>query len=163
MKLIRQDEFYTCGCACMRMVLNNFGLVVPSELEMIKLLNTNKTQGTPVKSLIAAGDIFGLYAYIEEDASLELAEYLKSHGYELIFIISVDVPHYVVYDGHNNNHVKLYDPFFGITSVLNKKFESNKQMHPHYRWRFIPSEFKHIELADFGNDNYNKSFIAYTK
>lgn len=36
MQFFRQETYYTCGCACFRMVLSNFKLNVPRESDLAK-------------------------------------------------------------------------------------------------------------------------------
>ena len=47
----KQQKFNTCGPACLRMVLEAFG-IVKSEKELVKVLKTNMLHGTLHKNLV---------------------------------------------------------------------------------------------------------------
>jgi len=166
MELIKQETEYTCGCASMRMVLNKLGLDIPSEERLAILLKTNDKQGTKPEDLVSvASEHFNLKVLEGQNSRVDEIEKLHQRGYVVLLIISIDVPHIVVYNGHNGNHVQIYDPWYGIQSVNKRKFDSNRQQHPHYRWRALKKEFKDLEKDgyDLKHCNHNKAFIAFKK
>lgn len=164
MKLIKQEDNYTCACASFRMVLDHLEMEVPTEKEMIEFFDTDPKRGTTEENIIlSASQDFGLKVLTGEDSNIERVENLRQRGYVVLLIVSVDVPHLVVYNGHNGNHIELYDPAFGILHLNKKKFESNKQYHPQYRWRALKEEFADLKGFELDHFNNNKAFIAFKK
>jgi ABC-type bacteriocin/lantibiotic exporter with double-glycine peptidase domain len=161
-KLIKQEKNYTCGCACMRMVLDHFEMPVPTEVEMIEILDTDNVSGTRLDNLLlSAAQDFNLKTIHGVDSNIERVDGLHEKGWAVLLMVSVDVPHLVIYNGYNGNHIELLDPFFGQKYLLKSKFDSNRQHHPHYRWRAIKDEFKDLIGYDFEDLNHNKAFVAF--
>lgn len=162
MQYYKQETNYTCGCASMRMVLANLKLPVPEEEEMIKLLDTNDQRGTHPDTLVEYAKGLGLDVLFEEDSTMNRVQELHNSGYVVTLLISVDVPHIIVYGGGDNNHFTALDPYFGISKFRVRKFDSNKQMHPLYRWRIVQKEFaKDFPDHKFYDKDYNKTLIAF--
>lgn len=162
MQYFEQETGYTCGVACLRMIFSMFMEEVPSEEVLLEELKTNDKIGTHPDKVLEVAAKYGFYAQLSSNGTIEQIEHMRNQGFGIMLAISVDVPHFVVYKGNNGNHVFFADPFFGDDLARTiQKFESDKQIYPHYRWRVKSSEFKKY-LPDYNFDELesNKMFIA---
>lgn len=161
MEYFKQEKDYTCGCACVRMILSHFSIDVPTEAELEKHLKTD-SNGTDPAMMIKYLKRKGYEVKKGENASLSEIQSLHLDGWVVILEISVDVPHFTVYNGHNGCHLKLNDPFFGQLSRPNKKFESEKNRHPNLRWWIRTQDFGDLPY-DFEGRGSHKAYIAAKK
>lgn len=120
-----QKTNYTCGPACIRMVLSKWGIEV-SEEELVKQMHTNDKEGTKPEEMVSIASKFGLKVFTKQHATLEELDKLLREGWMVIVAYSVDVPHYAVYAGSNEQHIFLNDPFFGERFAFLKKKFMNK-------------------------------------
>lgn len=161
MELFYQEKDYTCGCACVRMVMSHFVKDIPSEIELEESLKATSNIGTNPKTII---DYFRNKEYdvIEENnSSLDKVRCYYNDGYVIMMAVSVDVPHFTIYNGDNGNHIFFFDPFFGKMSKLITKFISDKNIYPFYRWRVASDEFKkYLPEANFDDEESCNYFIA---
>lgn len=134
MKYFKQETFYTCGCACFRMVLSHFFDVVPSESKLEKEMHTApENTGTSYEDMNSIGDKYGLQTKQGENGKLAELDKLVEDGWVVILGISLDVPHFVVYLENNGNHIFLNDPFRGersnflVSKFLRNHWEVNDQ------------------------------------
>ena len=135
MKYFKQETNYTCALACVRMVISKYGLDI-SEQELVKELKPSPKYGTNKDDLIEFIKHKGFEAESVENSSIDAVRKAKLEGYEIILLVSVDVPHCIVYLEDNGNHLKYHDPYFGDNkSVLVKKFVSKNTDYPSIRWR----------------------------
>lgn len=166
MEYFNQKKDYTCGCASVRMVLSTFGDIdnVPSEDVLEKILGTNDRIGTHpdrIEEYFRLGNFDVLRGV---DGSCDKIEKLISEGYCVMLMVSVDVPHITVVNKINPTHIFLYDPFYGRISKDRRKFESDKHVFPHYRWRIVAKEFEKYAIGyDFSALECNKAYIAVRK
>lgn len=65
LKAFKQTNPSTCGPACLKMVLNYYG-IKKSEKELAKLANTSRDYGTKAKDLVRVGKFFGLKGFVKE-------------------------------------------------------------------------------------------------
>lgn len=140
MKYYKQETDYTCGIACIRMVLSTFGEEFECNDEKIiaDKCQSSELYGTKPKQIVNFFNMLSkdIGAEIIENATIDDVRRDKADGYEIILKISVDVPHCVVYLGDSNNHIFYHDPFFGANqSKVLKKFLSEKTNYPFPRWR----------------------------
>lgn len=161
MKFLGQEREYTCGCACVRMAISHFSNEIPTERELETILETNSETGTSMEKVV---DYFKSIYYdviAENNSNIQRVRELYKDGYVILMTISVDVPHFTIYNGDNNNHIFFYDPYFGETSRILQKFLSEKTIFPFYRWRVVASEFtKYFPNTDFSTEESNNYFIA---
>ncbi|MDD5648979.1 MAG: cysteine peptidase family C39 domain-containing protein [Candidatus Nanoarchaeia archaeon] len=164
MKYFKQEKDYTCGCACVRMAISHFNQNIPSELELEKILKTLSNKGTHPNIIAEYFKNEGYNVVKENNSSLDKVRFYYKEGYVVMLAISVDVPHFTVYNGDNGNHIFFFDPFFGEISKLISKFVSDKTIYPFYRWRVVSNEFKkYYSEANFDDEESYNYFIAIKK
>ena len=146
MLYFQQKKDYTCGCASLLMALSNFIEFnkLPSELELEIEMGTNDRVGTHPQSIIKSANDRGLQAIYGENGDYDILNSLLLEGYVVILMISVDVPH------------------FGSRMVRDKKkFISDKQIYPNYRWKVLDKEFKkYLPEYDFSSIESVRGWIA---
>lgn len=163
MEYFKQDKNYTCGCACVRMAMSLFE-GIPSESDLESILETNDTQGTDPKKIEEFFKVNNYEVVSKENSSLDEIDSYHKEGWAVMLAISVDVPHFTMYSGHNGHHVQFMDPFFGIIHRSMKQFNSERMNHPHFRWRIVPEEFKkQFPQYNFEGKQSNKYFLAVRK
>lgn len=164
MRLYKQETDYTCGCACVRMIIGHFETEedVPYEMDLEKVLDTNDRQGTDPKTIVEYLQKRGYDVVIKDESNIEEVDSYHRDGWAVMLIISVDAPHYTMYAGNNGNHIDFLDPYFGVVHHRIKKFVSEKTNHPSYRWKLNPKEFKKLyEMGySFDDKKSNRCFIA---
>src|SRR5689334_17011484 len=155
MEYFRQQTYYTCGCACFRMVLSNFKLNVPRESELeLQMHTAPENTGTSYADMIRIGNEYGLQVQYGENGDIEKLEKLNEDGWVVVLAISLDVPHFVVYLTSNGNHIFFNDPFRGENSnFLLKKFLKHHWVVDHNKYRMIALEYPEIKL-DSSIDTY---------
>ena len=164
MKYFKQEKSYTCGCACVRMAISHLGDVVPGEEELEDLLGTNDTSGTDPVRIVEFLKEQGYQVVSRHGSNVDEVESYFRDGWFVMLAISIDVPHFTVYGGHNGNHVKFHDPFFGGLHVLLRKLKSRNTTFPHLRWRVVVEEFKEpFPQYDFSGKESDRFFIAAKK
>lgn len=142
-----QEKFYTCGPACLRMILADFNINT-SEEDLEQILGTNNTIGTTPENLIAGAAHYNLQVKSGESATFEHLDTLIQEGWLIIVAYALDVPHYSIYDGNNGNHVFLRDPFFGPkNAILKRKFDK--------AWK--------VDHKGFETYHCQKWYVAYKK
>lgn len=164
MKYFNQEKDYTCGCACIRMAISHFSEIIPAEIELEKTLETLSNKGTHPNTIVKYFKNCGYDTIEENNSSLDKVRFYHNNGYVVMLAISVDVPHFTIYNGDNGNHIFFLDPFYGEISKLITKFTSPKTIYPHYRWRVISNEFKkYYSEANFDDEESYNYFIAVKK
>lgn len=162
MKYFKQETGYTCGPACAKMVLSHFG-IESDEKDLAKIMGTLENSGSDYSSFDVIKQKYDLETIVGSgDRSKHALTHLNSlidQGYAVVVAYSLDVPHYSVYLGHNNNHMFLNDPFRGerVATPI-KKFL--------HRWRVDPSWFVTICMEyglDFEGKGSNAWWIAFKK
>lgn len=161
MKFFNQETFYTCGCACFRMVLDHFNLNVPRENDLAKQMHTTpENTGTSYEDMIRIGLKYNLDVKYGQNGNLSYLDKQIREGWVVILGISLDVPHYVIYLENNGNHIFFNDPFRGERSNMElKKFLKNHWFIDHKKYRFITLEYPEIKF-DSTIDTY-RWWIAY--
>lgn len=164
MEYFQQEKDYTCGCASVRMVLSCFENEVPSESELEKALKTNDRIGTHPDAIVEYFQNLNYDVTSGDNATYEMLQKLMEYGYKIILLVSVDVPHVTVVKKINDCHISFFDPFYGRISKEKRKFSSEKQIWPHYRWRIVASEFKkYAPDYDFTVLESKNGYIAIKK
>jgi len=135
-----QQKFNTCGPACMRMVLEAFG-IKKSEQELAKTLKTSIFKGTLHKNIIRAAWLYDLrYASFSNATVKDLKEF-QSKGYQIIVCYRPpeDFYHYAVLKEIDGEYVHFYDPWYGQTTkwelkVFLARWKSNPLFERKKRW-----------------------------
>lgn len=147
------------------MVFAEFENNIPTEEELILELDTNDKIGTHPNKMVEVAKKHGYEILTGVDGDLNDLNALIDQGYVICLAISVDVPHFVIYLGHNNNHAFFHDPWYGPnTAKTLTKFLSPNQRYPFYRWRVKSDEFKkyHPEF-NFDEVQSNRGWFAFKK
>lgn len=162
MKYFVQEKGYTCGCASLRMAFSQFMDDIPSEEELEIEMGTNDRIGTHPDEIVKAAEKRGFEVRRGENGTFEELDTLVNEGYVVLLMISVDVPHVVVFERSNANHVYIKDPYFGENMIRYKrKFGSEKNTYPNYRWSVKAAEFrKYLPEYDFSCLESNRGWIA---
>lgn len=139
-----QTTDYTCAIACIMMILKE---LEPDkdydEMELAKICNTTDDKGTHPDDIISYFKSKGYSASYKQNGTIDDLERFTQDGKYIIMIISVDVPHCIVYRGHNNNHFFFDDPWYGEKqSRVIKKFEKGGQKYPLMRWEVETDSLK---------------------
>lgn len=162
-----QEKDYTCGCASLKMALSKFIAedMLPSEISLEQELKTNDRIGTHPDAIVLAAESRGFQVKRGELGDYQTLQELLSDGYAVMLMISVDVPHWVVVEEINPTHIFFKDPYFGDRLARDrKKFASDKQTYPNYRWRIIASEFKkYLPDYDFTELQSTRGWLAIKK
>lgn len=159
----KQETDYTCGAATFRMVLSAFFKDVPSESELAAELKTNDRIGTHPEEMVAAAHRRGMEVIYEQEGTLERLDDLIEKGYVIALMISVDVPHVVIYLGSNGSHVFFHDPYFGERLARERrKFISDKNKYPFCRWWIDAAEIKkYLPDYDFTEVESRRAYLAF--
>lgn len=111
----KQETDYTCGVACMRMILASFG-IRRSERVLAKIMGSSPRFGTLNRQFPLLAEKFRLSYFVGRDASLkEIDAYLKS-GFCVVvnfFDVIEQVGHYAVVKSVSKKQICLIDPFHG--------------------------------------------------
>ena len=161
-KGIPQEQYYTCGCASFRTVINTLGLPDVEEMELEKLLGTTHRLGTHYDNMIKVASKFDLDVKSDSNSTIKDLDDLIANDWVVVIVYSIDVPHYSVYLGNNNNHLFLYDPDTNVkTSYQIKKFVRNYWKVDVRKLSLVIYEWN-LDLTP-EKDNSNKWFVAYKK
>lgn len=111
--VVLQGTDYTCGCACLRAVLDYHGTEA-SEGELARLLGTSPETGTRPEALVQLARGFGLQTEARKGASLEDVAWALQHNAPCICAIQKNGGgHWVVVCGIAAGQVQLMDPIDG--------------------------------------------------
>ena len=113
MEFYTQEKYYTCGCACFRMILSDQGLPDLKEEEIEKRIGSTPLSGTNYKKLIKAAEDLHIDVYTKENATFEDLENYRLFGYTILVAYSCDISHYSLYVGCDEKNIYLCDPTFG--------------------------------------------------
>jgi ABC-type bacteriocin/lantibiotic exporter with double-glycine peptidase domain len=165
MKYFKQETNYTCAVACLRMVISHFEEEVPSEEELAAELETNDQIGTHPEKLAEVAIKRGYNVLIGNKAKLHDLDHLRDKGCAIVLLVSVDVPHLVVYLGNNNNHAFFHDPFFGENVAHRVKYieKGDNVQYPLFRWRIVSKEFEKYWPYSFESYESQQGYIAFQK
>ena len=126
--LQKQETEYSCGPACLRMVLESHG-VSKTEAELRKLTGCT-VLGTTPSNIVLAARVLGLRETREYNLNLEeLSEQLGSGIYPIVCIgvrFDSDLrpqPHCAVVTAVSETRVELLDPWRGECSISTEEFQ----------------------------------------
>jgi ABC-type bacteriocin/lantibiotic exporter with double-glycine peptidase domain len=135
----KQETKYTCGPACMRMVLNSIG-VKKSEKALAKKMQTNKIIGTWHKYIPQLAEAYKLDYIIEREGTISDLRRLYRAGWEIIVCyntnrtIKVDRSgsHYAVIKKINWHSIYLLDPYYGdkkryFVKIFKRKWRDSEE------------------------------------
>ncbi len=112
----KQQEWYTCGPACLRMILKCIGTSA-SEEEIVKACGTTELGTTP-SQLVKGSKVFGFDAdALKYEDIDDLIQALKC-GNPIIVLLDAGIlyggvqgfGHFVVITGFDNNEIRYHDP-----------------------------------------------------
>ena len=161
MEYVKQDKNYTCANACFRMVLSAQGLPDVEESVLEGMMGTLPECGTGYQGMVDAAHQFCLECVYGENGTVELIDNLTRSGWTVVVALSVDVPHYAVYQENNGNHLFLADPFFGesVPHLINKFKRATWLVDTHRYTRAV----KESNLKFGNNINTKGWYVAYKK
>ncbi|RJQ21130.1 hypothetical protein C4580_02690 [Candidatus Woesearchaeota archaeon] len=111
----RQETEYTCGKACMRMVLASLG-IIKSEQELSKFMSRTKYGGTNNGDLARCAELFRLSYVVSRNGKLRDVQRLQKKGYRVIvgFTDPLEkVGHFAIVRKVTEKFVYLIDPWHG--------------------------------------------------
>lgn len=119
-RLFRQEKFYTCAVACLRMVLDFYGCE-RDEASLCGLCETDYS-GTSPDAIVTAAQRLGFKA---EKQYAEIADLENYHGRGLFPILFLnlmpidgrDMTHAVVLEAITRNSVKVLDPWQSARTI----------------------------------------------
>lgn len=121
-----QEQSWTCGAACFRMILKYFG-VKKSEEQLIKIIGTNKFCGTSHKNLVNSAKLYNFQTIERENGNLKEMKKLLKNGWKIIvefhpFLERITTQsHYAIVYKIKRKYVWLVDP-----TPPNEKFSIEK-------------------------------------
>ena len=110
-----QQTKYTCGPACMRMVLASLG-IHKTEDQITKLLGTNKIRGTNHRDFVSLAEKHKLRYSVNREATIDELKYYYKNHYKIIvcYFHPIDKEgHYAVVRKMTPNKITLMDPIDG--------------------------------------------------
>ena len=124
----KQRTPYTCGPACLRMVLHSFG-IKKSEKWLAHLMKTTKKNGTEATHFPRVARYFHLKSYHRHHASIADIVKAQKNGHEVIvlfYLPGLGEAHYSVVRKVDSRYLYLRDPWYGPRHRISlKKFENS--------------------------------------
>lgn len=136
-----QETIYTCGPACMRMVLASLG-IKKSEDQLTKLLGTNKIRGTNHRDFVSLAEKFKLRYSVNREATIHDLKYYYNNHYKIIvcyFHTKDKEGHYAIIRKLTPSKITLMDPIDGprktySINYFNKIWSSRKTFNKERSW-----------------------------
>jgi len=136
-----QETNYTCGPACMRMVLASLG-IKKSEKDITKLIGTNKIRGTNHGDFLSLVEKYKLRYSVNREATIDELKYYSKNHYKIIvcyFHPVEKVGHYAVVRKITSKKITLMDPVDGPNktyslSYFQKIWSSRKTYNKERSW-----------------------------
>ena len=112
----KQEEWYTCGPACLRMLLKYIGTSAPEE-DVAKACGTTELGTTP-SQLVKGSEVFGFDADALKYEDIDDLKYTLKNGNPVIVLLDPGIlyggiqgfGHFVVITGFDNNNITYHDP-----------------------------------------------------
>ncbi len=114
----KQETIYTCGAACMRMVLEALG-IKKTEKQITKLLGTNKISGTRSAKFPIVAEKYKLDYRIER-GNTKINDLRRAYKKGFLIIVNFVLPsmggHYAVVTKIGREYIYLHDPWVGANT-----------------------------------------------
>lgn len=112
----KQQEWYTCGPACLRMLLKNLGTSAPEE-DVAKACGTTELGTTPLQ-LVKGSKVFGFDADALKHEGIDDLKYILENGNPVMVLLDPGIlyggiqgfGHFVVITGFDNNNIIYHYP-----------------------------------------------------
>lgn len=114
-KFHEQETKWTCGAACMKMILEACK-IRKSEKLLVKLLSTNKVRGTWLRCFAQVAEKYKLNYIVQRDSTIrDLRDALENDYYILLayYIPKEKIDHYAVVKKIDDEFIYFYDPYYG--------------------------------------------------
>lgn len=114
MKYHRQQKDYTCGPACMKMVLSEMGRNI-SEKTLEKELKTSPKSGTGIRAFCRLARKMGMKAFSKKNSSIrEMKSLLKDNFIIVCYYYKPEkTGHYAIVKRFSAEKIYLIDPWCG--------------------------------------------------
>ncbi len=107
----KQQTEYTCGPACVRMILASYG-VNRSEKVLAKMMKTNKMIGTDSKNMVDLFEKYGFDYIVRRHGRISLLRRYYKRGWKVIVCFQYEgVSHYSVIKKINWHSVYFLNPY----------------------------------------------------
>jgi ATP-binding cassette subfamily B protein len=144
-----QQRDYTCGPACLEMVLAYFGKRL-SEKELAKMARSKPHYGTMHLRMIKAANRHRFYCYVQENSSMHSIKHFLEEKLPVIVHYrepSGDEGHYSLIIGHSKNHFIMNDPWNGKNFKISyhdfkRRWFDYQEGHKYSRWILVISKSK---------------------
>ena len=131
MKFYEQSTSYSCGAACMRMVLEELG-IKRSEEALMKIMGSSPKSGTDNNQLPKLAEHFRLSYVVSRNAKVEDITALQKQGYHIIVGMTdpIDnIGHFTIVKKVTAKEIEFIDPGHGPShklqlSVFKKNWKS---------------------------------------
>lgn len=120
----KQQTSYTCGPACMRMVLASLD-IKKSENQITKLLGTNKIRGTNHRDFVSLAEKYKLRYSVNREATIDELKYYAKNHYKIIvcyFHPKDKEGHYAVVRKITPSKITLLDPIDGPNKIYSLNY-----------------------------------------
>lgn len=110
-----QEQEWTCGPACMRMVMERVG-VKKTEKQLIRLMHTTPIKGTGIREFPALAERFQLNYVVNRNSSIDELVDAYRNGYNIIicyYYKNKQEDHYAVLKEIDDEDIYLLDPWVG--------------------------------------------------
>ena len=112
----KQEKWYTCGPACLRMLLKYTGTSASKE-DVAKACGTTELGTTPLQ-LVKGSKVFGFDADAFKHEDIDDLKYLLKNGNPVIVLLDPGIlyggiqgfGHFIVITGFDNNNITYHDP-----------------------------------------------------
>ena len=112
----KQEEWYTCGPACLRMLLKYIGTSAPEE-DVAKACGTTELGTTPLQ-LVKGSKVFGFDADAFKNVDIDYLKNTLENGNPVIVLLDAGIlyggiqgfGHFIVITGFDNNNITYHDP-----------------------------------------------------
>ena len=119
-----QETNYTCGPACIRMVLASLG-IKKSENYITKLIGTNKIRGTNHRDFLSLVEKYKLRYSVQREATIDELRYFYKNHYKIIvcyFHPTEKMGHYAVVRKLTPTKITLMDPIDGPNKIYSLSY-----------------------------------------
>lgn len=123
LKFHKQETKWTCGPACMKIVLDSLG-IKRSEKLLAKLMKTNKIWGTRQRSFPFIAERYKLNYTVKRNSRIDFLKKLLKQEYRIIICYHYPgnkASHYAIVKKITKEKVTLMDPWHGA----NFKFDTD--------------------------------------